>query len=112
MGEAVDRRVGADERGVDRSGQQRLDRLAAGVEVGDLQRDVRSQGLGEGAAVDADDRRGVGDVREVAEAQRHGLGIGGMRGRSRRRRRAGDEGDDRGGAEQDSAAAGRETSKF
>ena len=40
LGEAVDRRVGADERGVDRSAKQRLDRLAAGVEVADLQVDV------------------------------------------------------------------------
>ncbi len=74
LGEAVDRRVGADEGGIDGPGEQGLDRFAAGVEVGDLQRDVRSQGLGEGTAVDADDCRGVRDVREVAEAQRHGLG--------------------------------------
>ena len=106
LGEAVDRRVGADERGIDRPGQQRLDRLAAGVEVGDLQRDVGSQCLGEGTVVDADDRWGVGHVREVAEAQRHGLGLGGM-GSSRRRGRTGDEGDNRRGAEHNPSAVER-----
>ena len=77
LGETVDRRVGADEGGVDRSREQRLDRLAAGVEVGDLERDVRSQGVGEDSAVHADDRRGVGDVGEVAEAQGDRPGFGG-----------------------------------
>ena len=81
LGEAIDRRVGTDERCVDRSGQQRLDRLAAGVEVQHLQGDVGTHGLGERTAVDADDRRGMGDVREVPEPQRHRFGFGRASGR-------------------------------
>ena len=69
--EAVDRRVGADVGGVDRVGEQGVDGVGAGVERRRLERDVRAElVLGEDALVDADERRGVGDVREVAEPQR------------------------------------------
>ena len=67
----VDRRVRADEGGVEGAGEDRLDGLGAGVEGRRLERDVGAERLLEQAVLDADDRRGVGDVREVAEAQRH-----------------------------------------
>ena len=50
-----------------------------GVEGGGLERDVRRQVLLEDALADADQRGRVGDVREVAEAQRDRLGGGGGR---------------------------------
>ena len=73
LGVAVDRRVGADEAGVEGAGEHRLDDLGAGVERRQLELDVGAERLGEQPGLDADDRRGVGDVREVAEAQRDGL---------------------------------------
>ena len=98
LGVAVDRRVGADEAGVEGAGEQRLDDLGAGVERRQLQRDVGAERLGEQAGLDADDRRGVGDVREVAEPQRDararrclrrvGRLVRGRRRRHRRPRRA------------------------
>ena len=70
LGVAVDRRVGADEAGVEGAGEHRLDDLGAGVERRRLELDAVAERLGEEAGLDADDRRGVGDVREVAEPQR------------------------------------------
>ena len=73
LAEGVDGRVGADVGGVERAAEQRLDGCRAGVEDLGRQRGV-AQLVGDVALVDADDRRGVGDVGEVAEAQ---LGRGG-----------------------------------
>ena len=76
---AVNCRVRADVRGVDLAGEERLDGGGAGVEgLGCVERDVRTQIVLVGAAGDADDRLGVGDVREVAEAQgtRRASGVG------------------------------------
>jgi hypothetical protein len=63
----VDGRVGPDERGVDGAADQRLDRLAAGVEGLELQVDTVAQGVLKDSLLHPDDRRGVGDVGEVAE---------------------------------------------
>nr|WP_293263117.1 hypothetical protein [Nannocystis sp.] len=72
--ERVDRRVGADVAGVERAREQRLDRGGAGVEGEGLE--LRGPELaGEGPILHADQRGGVGDVREVAEPQ-HGLAAG------------------------------------
>ena len=78
LGVAVDRRVRADEAGVDGAGEDRLDDLGAGVERRRLERGGRAERIVEQPGVDADDRRRVGDVREVAEAQGHvgGRGVG------------------------------------
>ena len=52
-----------------RVGEQRVDRLGAGVERRRLEL-VLSERLLEVALLDTDDRRRVGDVREVAEPHR------------------------------------------
>ena len=67
----VDRRVRADVGRVDRAGEQRLDRSRAGVEGLDARALTRSPSASsKSAALHADDRGRVGDVGEVAEAQR------------------------------------------
>ena len=73
-GVAVDRRVGPDEAGVERVGEHRLDDLGARVERRRLERHVRAEGVGEQPGADAEDRRSVGHVGEVPEAQRRLLG--------------------------------------
>ena len=73
LGEAVDGRIGADERGVDGLGEQGLDCLGAGVEGRRLQRDVVVECLDEDVLFKADDRRSMSDVGEVAEPEGDGL---------------------------------------
>ena len=65
----VDRGAGADVGRVDRPAEQRLDGRRTGVERLRLELDVGAEGFGEDPLLDADERRGVGDVREVAEPQ-------------------------------------------
>ncbi len=80
----VDRRVRPDVGGVERAREQRLDRRGAGVERARLELTLLPSFCCEDAALDADDRRRVGDVGEVAEPQRDVA----LRGAARRRRRA------------------------
>ena len=68
LDERVDRRVRPDVGRVDRAGRQRLDRGGAGVEDGCRHVDV-AEGVGEEPLLEADERRRVRDVGEVAEAQ-------------------------------------------
>ena len=74
LGPGVDRRVRSDEARVDRAAEERLDGLRPGVERRGLQRHVAAEVLGVDALLDAGDGDGVGEVREVAEPQRH-LGL-------------------------------------
>ena len=66
----VDGGVRPDVGGVQRARVQRLYGLGAGVERARLELRVVAELLLEDAALDADDRRGVGDVGEVAEPER------------------------------------------
>ena len=70
LGVPVDRRVGPDERGVEGVGEHRLDDLGPGVERVELQLDPVAERRLEDAGLDAEDRRGVGDVWEVPEPER------------------------------------------
>ena len=102
LGVAVDRRVGPDEAGVQRTGEHRLDDLGARVERRRLQRHRRPESVGEVPTVHPDDRRRVGDVREVAEPQRRraarrGRGAGDRAGGGRGRGLGGSGGGRRGG---------------
>ena len=118
LGVAVDARVRADVGDVEVAGDQGVDRLGAGVEVGGLEGDVVRQVLLEEALLHADERRGVGQVREVAEVEGdrllRGCGRSGRRPRSwpwprrRRRRRRPRAGGERQGqqAGQEAAAGG------
>ena len=66
----VDRGVGSDERGVERAGEECGRLVGARVVGARLQVDVGAEILGERVVLQADDGRRVGDVRQVAEAQR------------------------------------------
>ena len=82
----VDRRVRADERRVDRTGEQRGRGFGAGVERLQLELDVRAELGRERAVLHADDRGRVRDVREVAEPQRDRSGGARAAGRAACRR--------------------------
>ena len=64
-----DRRVGTHVGGVERSGQQRGDLGRAGVVGGGLQRDVGGRFLAKMPLLQPDQRGGMGEVGQVAEAQ-------------------------------------------
>ena len=73
----VDRRVGTDERRVERATEDRLDGRGAGVEDRRLDGHVVAERFGEFTVLDADDGRRVRGVREVTEPQRDGLAADG-----------------------------------
>src|SRR5699024_4664465 len=72
---AVDGGVGAEEGGVDLTGEERVDGIGATVEDLGLQLDALAQRLVQGSDLHAYERRGVGEVREVAEGEGGAVGL-------------------------------------
>ena len=96
LGPRGDGRARADVAGVERSGLERLERLGAGVERVSSRFTFLPSAFSKMPLLDADDRRRVGDVGEVAEPERDRLALllgggrrhgGGEQRRQRRRRR-------------------------